>query len=507
MRIVVIGMGYVGIPCAALLADVPGFHVTGVQRRSARSGWKIEALNQGRSPFEGNEPGLAELLHRVVLDKRTFRVTDDYSVCSHADVILLDVQTPVDGNHTPQYASLREAAAEVGRHMRRGVLVVIESTVAPGTTQHVVAPILEIESGLRAGPDFGLASSYERVMPGKLLEYLVHLPRVVGGMDHESTRRTVELYRRIVRAQIISTDCLTAELAKTAENTYRDVNIAFANEMALVCESLGVDVFEVRRLVNSRPDRHMHVPGAGVGGHCLPKDPWLLNHGANTNGCKAVASDLLSVARRINDGMPLHMADLVEEALTGAGLALAAARVTVLGVAYLEDSDDTRNTPAAPLIRALAQRGAHVIAHDPYVRLADWEALGLSHQEHQEHQEDLTLKHGDTPLASKVPRPFGPLDEGVPIPISVSSVFNPSSPSAVSAVNSVRYTQDLSEALLGADCAVLVTKHHAYLGPELLQAAQSMRTRLLVDGRGCLEQPACAQAGIAYCGLGRPRKA
>ena len=171
-RIVVIGMGYVGIPCAALFADAPGFRVTGVQRRSERSGWKIDWLNAGKCPFEGEEPGLAELIHRVVVEKGTFRVTDDYSVCQTADVILIDVQTPVDEDLVPRYESLLQVAREVGRHMRRGVLVVIESTVAPGTTQQVVQPILEQESGLKGGRDFYLAFSYERVMPGKLLEYI-----------------------------------------------------------------------------------------------------------------------------------------------------------------------------------------------------------------------------------------------------------------------------------------------------------------------------------------------
>ena len=155
MNIVVIGMGYVGIPCAALLADVPGHRVTGIQRRSARSGWKIDCLNGGDCPFEGDEPGLAELLRRVVLDKKTFRVSDDYTVCEEADVILIDVQTPTDENHVPHYESLREVSAHVGRHLQPDTLVIIESTVAPGTTEHVVKPILERRSGLSAGQGEG----------------------------------------------------------------------------------------------------------------------------------------------------------------------------------------------------------------------------------------------------------------------------------------------------------------------------------------------------------------
>ena len=450
MHIVVIGMGYVGIPCAALFADVPGFRVTGVQRRSKRSGWKIDRLNSGQSPFEGDEPGLAELIHRVVLERHTVRVCDDIAVCREADAILIEVQTPVDSSNVPRYESLREVATGAGKHMKKGTLVVVESTVAPGTTQHVVQPILERESGMKAGQGFSLAFSGERVMPGKLLRFLVHFPRIVGGIDAESTKRAVELYGHIVKKETTPTDCLTAEVAKSIENTYRDVNIAFANEMALICESLGVDVFQVRDLINARPDRHMHVPGAGVGGHCLPKDPWLLNYGVNRYGCGAAESELLVVARRVNDQMPQHMARLVTQALSESGQSVSGSKVAVLGIAYLENADDTRNTPALPLIRALLALGAEVIAHDPFVRQADFEALGLG--------------------------------------------------------SDVVFTQELRKALKNAHCAAIVAKHNNYLGLELFQAARLMNTPILVDGRGCIDEKACTPAGIAYLGLGRRRR-
>ena len=270
LEIVVIGMGYVGIPSAALFADVEGFNVTGVQRRSKRSGWKIDHLNAGRSPIQGDEPGLSELIEKVV-KKGSLYVTDDISVCKKADAILIDVQTPVDANQKPIYDSLIEVSEAVGRHMKKGVIVSLESTVAPGTTRHVVKPILEDYSEMKAGADFNLVYSYERVMVGRLLHNLKHMPRIVGGLTPECTHRGIELYKNIVEAELIPTDCLTAEMTKLTENVYRDVNIAFSNEIALMCESLGVNVHEVRRLVNSlpydpsdptkNPYKNMHIPG------------------------------------------------------------------------------------------------------------------------------------------------------------------------------------------------------------------------------------------------------
>lgn len=452
MHIVVVGMGYVGIPCAALLADVPGFRVTGIQRRSERSSWKIDCLNAGDCPFRGHEPGLPELLRRVVVDKGTFRVTDDYSVCREADAILIDVQTPTDDRHRPQYESLMDACTQVGPYLRVGTLVVIESTVAPGTTRNVVQPILERQSGLKGGEGFLLAFSYERVMPGKLLEYITDMPRVVGGIDAESTSRAVDLYRHIVREDVAATDVVTAEMAKVVENSYRDVNIAFANEVALACERMGVDVYELRGLINARPDRSMHMPGAGVGGHCLPKDPWLLSHGLEVYG-KSVgrASEgvrLIPLAREINDRMPAHMAALVEEVLAEVGCVLAGAKVTLLGAAYLEDADDTRNTPAATLARLLLARGVEVSAHDPYVRSADW-------------------RHA--------------LGEGVDVPL----------------------TDDLEGALDGADCAVLVTRHRDYSTLELVRLKGVMRRPTLVDGRNAVDLARCIEAGFVVRALGK----
>jgi UDP-N-acetyl-D-mannosaminuronic acid dehydrogenase len=293
-----------------------------------------------------------------------------------------------------------------------------------------------------------LVRYYERVMPGKLLEYITDFPRVVGGIDAESTRRAVDLYRHIVRKEITPADVLSAEMAKVVENAYRDVNIAFANEVALACERMGVDVFEVRELINARPDRHMHIPGAGVGGHCLPKDSWLLKYGLETYGESAGGLRLIPLAREVNDGMPGHLVVLIEDGLAEAGCELAGAKVVLLGVSYLENADDTRNTPAAMLAKLLQARGAEVVAHDPYVREADWQrALG----------------------------------DGAGVPL----------------------TGDLWKALEGADCAALVTRHREYEALDLGRLRDAMGGSVLVDGRNVFDLEACAQAGLVYRGVGK----
>ncbi len=438
-KIAVVGMGYVGIPAAALLADVPGFDVTGVQRKSQRSGWKIEVLNSGRSPIEGDEPGLNELIAGVV-KKGTFRVTDDFSVIRDMDTILIDVQTPADSaDHAPSYLSLKEVSRRVGQYMKQGALIIIESTVAPGTTQNVVQPILERKSGLKAGRDFYLAYSYERVMPGRLIEYIQNLPRIVGGINKKSEDLAVRLYKMIVKEKIYSTDILTAETSKTMENAYRDVNIAFANEMALISENLGVDVFEIRKLINSRSERHMHLPGSGVGGHCLPKDTWLLRYGLQRYGERPMETEFICLARRINDYMPKCMAEMIEGALKRKKVRVREAKIAILGVAYLEDSDDTRNTPAYSLIRDLESKGAEIVAHDPHVR----------------HFPEADL------------------------------------------------TRDLDAALSGADCLAIVTKHREYFQLDLAKAKNLMRTSILVDGRDVIDKKRAERAGFLYKGIGK----
>ena len=357
-RIAVIGLGYVGLPVAALFAE-RGFDVIGLDIKTDR----VEMINEGVSPIEGDEPGLSELIQKVISSKR-LQATTTYESLADRDIILIDVETPVDENNVPQYKALRSALNSLAEVMKDNALVIVESTIAPGTMKTVVKPILEEKSGKALNQDFYLGNCPERVMPGKLLSNLRSLSRVVGGSSKETSLAMANLYKNIVEADLDPADWITAELVKTVENSYRDVQIAFANEVALICEALGGDVWKVRELVNKSPFRNMHLPGAGVGGHCIPKDPWLLAYGVSELDTPL---NLIPAARHINDNMPVHMLSLLFQAMAENNKPITGSNVLVLGYSYLEESDDTRNSPSKVLVEQLETFGANIIVHDPFL--------------------------------------------------------------------------------------------------------------------------------------------
>jgi len=358
-KIGLVGLGYVGLAVACRFAEV-GFTVLGLECQSER----VDLINAGILPIRGKEPGLAELLCQVTTQGKLTASTNPH-ILREADINLVAVETPIDLNSkVPKYEALKSALTTLGQVIKPGTLIIIESTIAPGTMTEIVCPLLEKTSDLRVNQGFYLGHCPERVMPGRLLQNLSSMSRVCGGYTPETSQMMACLYQNIVQADLDLTDCVTAEMVKTTENAYRDVQIAFANEIALVCEMVGADVWRVRELANKSPSRNIHFPGAGVGGHCIPKDPWLLVYAANSKG---PPPSLIPTARRINDSMPLHMANLLVEALTEIGHNIRGAKIAVLGYAYLENSDDTRNSPSQCLVTRLQQLGAHVAIQDPYV--------------------------------------------------------------------------------------------------------------------------------------------
>ena len=426
---VVVGAGYVGLPVACAFAGA-GLQTYALEIKAER----VRLINEGKSPIVGDEPGLEELLSKTVKEG-TLTATTDASVIKNADFVVVCVDTPInEKTKGPHMDILKGAVRSIGQNLKRGTLVSIESTLPPLTMKNTVIPILEETSGLKAGRDFFATHCPERVMPGRLLSNLANYDRVLGGLDEQSIELGMVLYSSIVHGAIHPTDLLSAEIAKTLENAYRDVQIAFANEVALACEELGADAYEVRELVNSCPFRDMHIPGAGVGGHCLPKDSWLF-----ASALKETVPELITTAREVNERMPIHMVELIEKGLADAGVELSSARVAIMGLAFLRDSDDTRNSPALTIIDRLTNKAKDIVVHDP-----------------------------------RVPEPYkAPL------------------------------VREIETALLDADCMVIVTDHTCYSDLDLGWARGLMRTPFIVDGRNVMKAEDVRSKGFKYLGVGK----
>jgi len=351
--ICVFGLGYVGLPSAVVFAS-RGFSVIGVDVDAG----KVDAVNRGVSYLR--EPGLEGLLREAVAGGRLRATMDADEALGLCNTVLIDVPTPVRGG-VADLSYVADVLARVSRRLRRGMLVVIESTVPPGTTSGLARRILEEGSGLRVEEDFYLTHVPERIAPGKAIEELLNAPRVVGGVGPRSTGAALAIYSR-VNPNMIPTDPTTAEFVKLAENTYRDLNIAFANLLALMAESLGIDVYEAIRLANTHPRVKIHQPGPGVGGPCLTKDPYML--ASLLQGFWGI--ELIRLGRRVNEFMPLHMVELIERVAGLEGFKLSGSRIAVLGSAYKGGVDDTRESPSRIVVSELMRRGAVVVVNDPY---------------------------------------------------------------------------------------------------------------------------------------------
>jgi UDP-N-acetyl-D-glucosamine dehydrogenase len=354
-HVVVVGQGYVGLPLA-VAAGQSGRDVVGVDLDKDR----VDALNAGNSPV--GDVSDAELT--AVLDLGRYRASADFSAVADADVVVLCVPTPYH-NDAPDLSYVEAAAQQVGEHLAAGTLVILESTTYPGTTEEVLLPILEQASGFVSGASLQVAFSPERIDPGNPTYGLHNTPKIVGGLTAEATTRAAEFYRGFVDKVIPVSGPKAAEMAKLLENTFRHINIALVNELAILCQDLDVDVWEVIDAAASKPFGFMpFYPGPGVGGHCIPVDPMYLSWRVRQFGGAAKFIDL---ARDVNAGMPLYVVTRVQDLLNERERSLKGARVLVLGVAYKPDISDLRESPALPLIELLVAKGARVTYADPYV--------------------------------------------------------------------------------------------------------------------------------------------
>ncbi|MGH2679031.1 MAG: nucleotide sugar dehydrogenase, partial [Actinomycetota bacterium] len=351
--VAVVGLGYVGLPLLVSVAR-SGFPVVGFDVDASR----IESLRVGRS-------FVTDVSDTEVAALDGARFHEDPGVLAETDVVLICVPTPLT-DHTPDLAMVREAVETVGRHLSPGRLVVLESTTYPGTTEEVVAPILESASGLTAGRDFALAYSPERIDPGQDLHRLEETPKIVAGLTDRCRDLAASLYSQVIQLVVVVASPREAEMAKLIENTFRQVNIALVNELAVLARDLGVDIWEALRAASTKPFGYMPFwPGPGVGGHCIAIDPSYLSWRAGQQTGYHIG--FIEHANEVNNRMPDYVVNRISDALNDAGKPLRGSRVLALGVTYKPGVDDQRGSPSLMVMERLAAKGAEVAYHDPFI--------------------------------------------------------------------------------------------------------------------------------------------
>jgi nucleotide sugar dehydrogenase len=429
-RIAVIGMGYVGLPTAINFAE-NGFNVIGVSRTRD----KVSAINQGFCYLK--DLNIDERVAGAVRRKKLTATIDTAEATKKSDVIVITVPTPITPDKKPDLSFIISAGRGISQGLGPGKLVVLESTVYPGVTEEVLRPVLE-ESGLRAGTDFGLSYCPERYNPGDTAHGILDVVRVVGGITPHWTEMTAELYKNNAKDVVTVRDIKTAEAAKVIENIQRDLNIALMNELALIFERLHIDIMEVIRAAATKWNFNVYYPGAGVGGHCLPVDPYYLVQKAAELGYHA---QVITAGRAINDSMPFHVLNLIVDALNEQSRAVNGSKIAVLGLTYKENVGDYRESPSAVLIEELTKKGADVHLVDPYV------------------EGDVLWKFA-------------------------------------------AHEETAYQALSGADVLVLMTAHNDFKGLDLQKIKELMRTPIIVDGRRVFDPDAMRQLGFVYKGVG-----
>ena len=361
----VIGLGYVGLPLAVEKAKA-GFQTIGFDIQKH----KVESVNTGHNYIGDIIEGELE----EVVKSGMLKATSDFSFIKDVDCISICVPTPLDEYQQPDITYVKSSAEDVANYLHKGMLVVLESTTYPRTTEELLLPILEEGSGLRCGQDFFLAYSPERVDPGNKIYKTKNTPKVVGGVEKNSTDVAAALYNSILENQVhIVSSPKVAEMGKILENTYRNINIALANEMAIICQRMGISIWEVIEAAKTKPyGFQAFYPGPGVGGHCIPIDPYYLAWKTKEYDCH---TRLIETSGIINDSMPEYVVARCSKILNRFKKPMNGSRMLILGVAYKQDVDDIRHSPAIKVIKSLEAEGCIVEYYDPYVAEYDYQGM------------------------------------------------------------------------------------------------------------------------------------
>jgi len=437
--IAVVGFGYIGAVIGAVLAD-RGWPVTGIDVRQN----VVDEINLGKTTVP--EPGLGELVANNVRVGR-LRATTDFGALTENDFIIVTVGTPLGPDYEPIVDDIKAAARAVGEHLRKGHLIILKSTVPPDTTEKLFQPIVEETSGLRAGVDFGLAFCPERLAEGQAIRELMSIPIVIGAVDERSARACSTLWRHALGVDsIVVDDPRTAEMVKLADNLWIDLNVALANELAKVCDGLGMDVLQVIGAANTMPKVNHNVnilmPSMGVGGYCLTKDPWFVNHLGQSLGLDLA---IPRTSRTVNDTMPAYTYGLLKQLLAEQGKAIETSRIAVLGIAFKNNTGDCRLTPTKYVVELLEACGCQLSIHDPWV-------------------------HGEEALT----------------------------------VTKIPLTADIESAVEGADALVVLAGHRQFHQIPLARLAEIVAAScVFLDGRNSFDPAAVRAAGFVYKGIGR----
>lgn len=436
LKVAVIGIGRIGLP-TALSFSHSGLPTIGVDINTNL----VQMINAGNYPLK-DEPEFDKIFDEVIKNKKFHATTNIAEAVPNCNLVILSLPTPMDKNNVPDYSSLSSVGKSLGKLLRPGSLVVVESTIEPGFVENELIQIIEGgDLKLKVGKDFIIGTCPETANPGEILSDFKKLPRLVGGIDAKTTELVSEIYTHVFNVEMIKMpDCKTANAAKLTANVFRDINIAFINELAILFENLGIDIMKVLQACDKKYNFETHYPGAGVGGPCLPVNSYQILNSARSmenNGMLRI----IRAARETNESMPYHVVELLADALNEAGKSVKDSTIALLGVSYKPNVKDIQLAPVEAIIRRLEQLHAKIKIYDPYFKSTE--------------------------------------------------VF-------------AHKTEDSFEsAVTNADAAIIVTAHNEFRNIEPSLLAAKLKTPVLIDGRGLMDYRSVKKAGLIFRGIGR----